>query len=342
VRRDCVVLLFGGGIRSGYDPNMTPRLHIRSRHVARLVALAFLPILPAFGQQNAIAIDHQLAAQIDELFVESAKGDTSGAAIDLRVRQIFSEHGVVTDKLVGEEVGEEYVFLLSHEPLSFVEQVLPILKRAADAGEIYRDGYIYVEATVRRRRIRQKFSDTPTNPQLQAEIERLIKADQGVRQVRKKTWSPKKMQVTDRADGIIVREILAKYGLPTFALVGPRAAEGFADVIQHQPLALQREVLPQMKAKAAEGQIDPEHYAMLLDRVESSSHRPQTYGENFVCTPKGKFEPSPIADPQNVDRRRAELGLMPLALYKKLLRVFYGRNFCARVSLQNKHAAAMK
>lgn len=292
--------------------------------------------------QKKQAANQKLAAEIDDLLLKDIRAQTPNAAIHARVREIFAEHGVPSDELVGNEAAEEYVALLSGEPLPFLQTVLPKIKQAAEAGKISQDSYIYLKAAIRRKEIRQKFTGPPANPELQAEIERLIKADQGVRPIGHRKWDLKKMEATDRADGIRVRAILAKYGLPTFALVGPEAAEDFATVIQHQPLSLEKEVLPKMKAKAEEGQISSESYAKLLDRVDSYSHQPQTYGENFVCTPDGKAKPSAIADPQNVDRRRAELGLVPLAVYAKALGDLYMNNMCAQIAAENKKAAHHK
>ncbi len=300
-----------------------------------------LPSFPALAQNKQAALNQKLASEIDELFIKDIKAQTPDAATHARVRQILAKYGVPSNALVGSESVAEYLVLLSGEPLPFLETVLPKLKQAADGGKVSEDSYIYLQQIIRRKRMRKQFSGRPENPKLRDEIEGLVKADQGVRPAGQKNWDLKKMEEIDRADGIEVRAILAKYGLPTFALVGPRAAEGFADMIQHQPLALEKTVLPEMKTKAAEGQIDSEHYAMLIDRVESSSHEPQTYGENFVCTPDGKFEPSPIADAQNVEHLRAEFGLMPLAVYEKVLEESYGKNFCAQIAAQSKRQSAI-
>jgi hypothetical protein len=93
-----------------------------------------------------------------------------------------------------------------------------------------------------------------------------------------------------------------------------------------------------MKADVGKGQVTAESYAMLVDRVESSSGQPQAYGENFVCTPDGKMKPSPIADPERVDRRRAEIGLMPLSLYAKVLGGIYMNGLCEQVAAANRKA----
>lgn len=311
----------------------------RFAYVAWLV-LPFLPAaLPVSPQQKQATSGQQLAAEIDNLFTADIKDETPSHTLHARVRQIFAEHGVPTDEMVGEQAAEEYVILLSGQPLTFVETVLPQLKRAADAGKVSEDSYIYLSAQARQKKIREKFGGPPANPTLQREIERLFKTDQAVRSPGDKPWDLKKLAATDRADGVTAHAIVAKYGLPTFALVGPQAAQDFDDVIQHQPLTFQKQVLPKMQAAVEADQVSSESYAMLLDRVESNSGQPQTYGENFVCTPDGKIKPSPIADPEQVDRRRAKLGLMPLALYSKVLGELYMNNLCAQVAAASRKTA---
>lgn len=313
----------------------------------RMSGLAVLAVASLMGASRPsrppkqATSNSKLATEINELFMADIRDTMPSHVVDARVRQILAERGLPTNPTVGEEASEQYIILLSGQPLTFVEKVLPQVRRAADAGAVPENSYIYLRAQVHVKKIRQKFSG-PANPGLAAEIERLGKADQAVRPTGKKTWNATKVEATDRADGITAHAIFAKYGLPTFALVGPEAAEGFATLIQHQPLAFQKQVLPQMKAAEEAGQISAESYAMLFDRVESNSGKPQTYGENFVCAPDGKGKPSPIADPEHVDRRRAEMGLMPLGLYAKVLGELYMNNLCAQVAAANKKAAPPK
>jgi len=314
-----------------------------ARWLGSLLTVAFLSCaLSVLGQANQRPTNHKLATEIDKLFAADINDETPSHALHARVRQIFAESGIPSDETVGKEAAEEYVILLSGEPRDFIEKVLPQLKKAADAGKVSENSYIYLRAQLRQKKIREKFSGPPANPALKKTIERLIKTDQAARPAGKQNWDLKKMEAADRADGIEAHAIFAKYGLPTFAMVGPQAARDFDTVIQHQPLAFQKQVLPQMKADAEAGQVSSESYAMLLDRVESYSHRPQTYGENFVCSPDGKGRPSPIADAADVARRRAELGLMPLNLYAKVLGELYMNNLCAQVAAENKKAAHSK
>lgn len=309
-----------------------------------LLGIALLSAaFPRAQPRKYAAPNPRLAAEIDGLFNDDINDAIPSHAVHARVRQILAEHGLPTNKIVGNQAAEEYMALLSGEPMSFLETVLPLVKQAADAGKVSENAYVYLRAQVRRKKVREKYSGSPANAALASEIKCLGKADQAVRSgAGKKAWDIKKVEETDRADGVTARAIFAQYGLPTFAIVGPEAAGAFATVIQHQPLEFQKQVLPRMKAAAEAGEISAESYAMLLDRVESGSGQPQTYGENFVCMPDGKGKPSPIADAEYVDRRRAEIGLMPLDLYAKVLGELYMNSMCAQVAAANKKAAVRK
>jgi hypothetical protein len=53
----------------------------------------------------------------------------------------------------------------------------------------------------------------------------------------------------------------------------------------------------------------------LSDRVLNAEGKKQLYGTMIFVKPDGTFAPNPIEDEANVDKRRAELGLQPLAEY---------------------------
>ena len=49
----------------------------------------------------------------------------------------------------------------------------------------------------------------------------------------------------------------------------------------------------------------------------------QLYGTQFTVV-DGQWKPRPLEDEANVDKRRAEAGLPPLAEYRKLIEQEYG------------------
>jgi D-alanyl-D-alanine-carboxypeptidase/D-alanyl-D-alanine-endopeptidase len=82
----------------------------------------------------------------------------------------------------------------------------------------------------------------------------------------------------------------------------------------------QKEVLKILSALYKIKETDPSNYAYLYDRVASSfsdpgKRKPQRYGTQGSCVGPGKWEPLPIEDAGNVDKRRAEVGLPPLQEY---------------------------
>lgn len=55
------------------------------------------------------------------------------------------------------------------------------------------------------------------------------------------------------------------------------------------------------------------HAAYLTDRVAMNEGRPQIYGTQISDVKDGEGVPWPIADPQQLDARRASVGLPPFA-----------------------------
>ncbi len=101
-------------------------------------------------------------------------------------------------------------------------------------------------------------------------------------------------------------------------LVGNDGSNAIFLVIQHANLPTQQKYLPVMRAAVKEKKARPSDLAMLEDRVALGEGRRQTYGSQLRSNPKtGKYELSPLDDPDHVDERRADVGLPPLAEYLK-------------------------
>jgi hypothetical protein len=278
----------------------------------------------------------RLAEQIEQLLQKELSEEKADPTMSSKVRQIFVEHGVPTIAQVGQPAAEDYVVLAAHDqPVSFLQQILPSVKKSAEAGKILATSYVYLRALLRQRQIEESLNQTPTNPKLRDQIEELFKTDQAVRQ--NKDFDAKKMQEIDRRDAVQVRAIFAKYGVPTYRMVGPEAAKDFVVLVEHQPLEFMREVLPQLKQNVAAGQADPANYATMFDRVQTDEHKPQRYGMNFICTPDGRLAPSAIEDVAHLDQRRAEMGLLPMRLYSRLVTENSPQGFCEKVATGEKH-----
>ena len=126
----------------------------------------------------------------------------------------------------------------------------------------------------------------------------------------------KQMQDFDDSRLLRLKEIVAKYGWTGRSLVGFEAAVAAYLIVAHavRDVAFQRLALEAMK-KLPACEVENRHLASLTDRVLISEGKKQRYGTMITVNENGTFTPDPIEDAANVDKRRAELGLQPLAEY---------------------------
>lgn len=127
----------------------------------------------------------------------------------------------------------------------------------------------------------------------------------------------KRFRETDKYNRDFLKQAIEKYGWPGKSLVGRVASQAAFLFAQHsdEDTEFQKQCLEKMKAMA-EGEVSKQHLAMLTDRVLVREGKPQRYGSQLSMV-DGKLKPSPIEDEANVDARRKEMGMMPLAEYIK-------------------------
>ena len=114
-----------------------------------------------------------------------------------------------------------------------------------------------------------------------------------------------------------LREIVREHGWPGASLVGQEASHAAWLLVQHadRQLDFQRETLPLLQRAADEGEAKPAHVAYLTDRIRMAEGRCQSYGTQIGDIRNGTAIPWPIEDAENVDHRRRDVGLEPLADY---------------------------
>ena len=118
-----------------------------------------------------------------------------------------------------------------------------------------------------------------------------------------------------------LREIISEHGWPGQSLVGRDGATAAFLILQHADHETQVEYFPLVEAAVDAGEFERRHFALLLDRVLVSEDKPQIYGTQLYWDDTtGKWELFPIEDEENVDARREEIGMMPLAEYVKRVR----------------------
>jgi len=115
---------------------------------------------------------------------------------------------------------------------------------------------------------------------------------------------------------IIVADILDKLGWMGEDVIGHRANMTLFLVIQHSGLESQLKYLPVMREAVKKDNASPANLALLEDRVALRQGRRQVYGTQLAIDEEtGEPYVEPLEDPDNVDKRRAEMGLEPLQDY---------------------------
>lgn len=112
-----------------------------------------------------------------------------------------------------------------------------------------------------------------------------------------------------------VTKILDEYGWVGPDVVGGEGSQAIFLVIQHADIGIQQKYLPKMREAVKNRKASPSALALLEDRVALRTGKKQIYGSQIGRFPDGKYYVSPLEDPDNVDKRRADVGLSPLADY---------------------------
>ena len=114
-----------------------------------------------------------------------------------------------------------------------------------------------------------------------------------------------------------LKEQVGRSGWFVVSKYGVDADRGAWLLVQHadRDVAFQAEVLSMLEPLSAVGETDPKSYAYLYDRVAVNSQRPQRYGTQGRCTAAGTWEPREVEAPEQLDERRAAVGLPPEAEY---------------------------
>jgi hypothetical protein len=126
----------------------------------------------------------------------------------------------------------------------------------------------------------------------------------------------------DSINLIKVKTILDTRGWLGADVVGEQGNSTLFLVIQHSDIATQEKYLPMMREAVKKGNARPRSLALLEDRVALRQGKLQIYGSQIGRDPQTLlYYVSPLEDPDNVDKRRYEVGLQPLAEYVKMWQI---------------------
>jgi len=115
-----------------------------------------------------------------------------------------------------------------------------------------------------------------------------------------------------------IREILDNYGWPDLDIIGEQGNITICAVIQHSDNDIRIKYLPLMRKAVNEKQLNPRFLVRAEDRIATERGDLQFYGGQMKYYPDTKtFNVWPIYDPVNIDKRRAKIGLGPIAEHLK-------------------------
>lgn len=116
----------------------------------------------------------------------------------------------------------------------------------------------------------------------------------------------------DSLNVIKVERLLSQYGWLGPQDIGIKGSQALFLVIQHADLAIQQKYLPMIVKAEKEGKTLSSNLAILEDRIAMREGKKQLYGsQGFKDKNTGIKYIYPIADPDNLDKRRKSMG-MPL------------------------------
>ena len=166
------------------------------------------------------------------------------------------------------------------------------------------------------------------NKPLVAELDSIYTEDQKYRlqidEIEKKYgWESNQMKAhwkiineKDSVNLIKIKSLLDKYGWLGTDVIGEQGNSTMFLVIQHSDVATQDKYLPIMREAVKNGKAKGSSLALLEDRVALRKGKKQIYGSQIGRDNDTKlYYVSPLEDPDNVDKRRAKVGLEPLADY---------------------------
>lgn len=115
-----------------------------------------------------------------------------------------------------------------------------------------------------------------------------------------------------------VRSILDTYGWPDTTLIDEQDNHTICNVLQHSDQETREHYIPMMKQAVLDKKLEARFLVRAQDRLATDKGELQIYGGQMKYYPETKsFNVWPVYDPVNIDKRRAEIGLGPIAEHLK-------------------------
>ena len=134
----------------------------------------------------------------------------------------------------------------------------------------------------------------------------------------------KKQDALDEKNRRKLDRIVARYGWPTISMVGKEASVTAFLIAQHGDLAYRKKYFPLLKAAVAKGEGRPDQAAMMEDGILMKEGKKQIYGTAMQTNDVTMgLKLWPIENEEEVDARRAAVGLPPMAEFFKVMGMTY-------------------
>jgi len=116
-----------------------------------------------------------------------------------------------------------------------------------------------------------------------------------------------------------LKKIIDKIGWPTISKVGKKVSKVAWLIAQHadHDLEFQKKALNLLQEAARNDEVEHKQVAYLTDRIFLKEGKKQIYGTQFKKNEQGKFVPLPLKEPENVNERRARVGLGTIEEYAR-------------------------
>ncbi len=191
--------------------------------------------------------------------------------------------------------------LLSLAPASFAQELRPASSPEAARRELVKLG-----------------EDTQKHRQEMLELMDRVAGSDSEKIAKKWRQAVERQNALDNRNRQRLDEIVKEYGWPKRSVFGEEASGVAFLIVQQADLDYQKRYLPLIKEAAAKKEARQSDLAMLEDRILTREGKKQIYGTQLrLNQTTQRMELYPIEDEENVDARRAAVGLEPLALYLK-------------------------
>lgn len=119
-----------------------------------------------------------------------------------------------------------------------------------------------------------------------------------------------------------ILDLLETYGWPDINTIGEQGNLTICNVLQHSSIEVRQKYIPMMKMAVKEKGLAARLLARAEDRLATDRGEFQIYGGQIKYYPETKsFNFWPIKDPENLEKRRAEIGLDSISEFLKRKRV---------------------